>query len=229
MSVITDCQFYCLSFNNKDRKQDMINRFNNLDIDCKFFNGVSCDDNRIGKSLNKICKRLWCMTYGHLDIIRDFYYYSEKKFAVICEDDVQFHSNFIQIFNKVISDFNVLNLDILLLGCLLPYKIGKEHLFKNFRLKMNMPKESHFKYHEYPEYVNGTHMYMITKKYARHLLKNYSKNYAGIGDKHFTPDKILINDGNRALIYPMLAIEDDNQDDLYHQLCRNVHYTDCYH
>lgn len=228
MSNISNCQFYCLSFNNEERKNDMTERFKNLGIECKFYSGVSYDDKRIFDSINKHYKRQWCMTYGHLDIIHEFYYNSDKKYAVICEDDINLHIHFKKIFNMVISDFNILNLDILLLGYLLPYKIGDENLFTNFKLKKQMPKESYFKYHEYPEYLNGTHMYIITKKYAKHLLKTYYNNYAGIGDKHFNPDKILIKDGNRALIYPMLAIENNEQTDLYHQLCRNIHFNDYY-
>jgi GR25 family glycosyltransferase involved in LPS biosynthesis len=206
----------------------MEKRFNNLEIDCKFYSGVNCDDKRIDKSLNKFCKRQWCMTYGHLDIIRNFYYKSDKKYAVICEDDIYLHKDIKTILNKVITDFNVLHLDILLLGYLLPYKIGYEHLFVNFQLKKQMPKEVYFKYHEYPDYLNGTHMYMITKTYARHLLKSYYNNYANFDNKYFSPDKILIKDGNRALLYPMISVEDDNQYDLYHQLCHNIHYNESY-
>ncbi len=225
---MSSCQFYCLSFKNEERTNNMMERFKNLDIDCKFYTGISCDDKRIDKLLNKFSKRQWCMTYGHLDIIYNFYHKSDKKYAVICEDDICINVELKNILNKVIIDFNILNLDILLLGYLLPYKIGRANLFSNYRLKKPISRESYFTYHEYPDYLNGTQMYMITKKYAKYLLRNYYTNYAGLGDKYFTPDKILINDGNRALLYPMLAIEDENQDDLYHQLCRNIHYDDCY-
>jgi len=225
MSSISNCQFYCLSFNNEERKSKMSNRFTKFDIDCKFFYGIQYDDERF---VDTNYKREWCMTLGHLDIINDFYYNSNKRFAVICEDDIYLHINFKNIFNKVLCDFYILNLDVLLLGYLLPYKLGKEELFTNFKLKKSMPKDSYFKYHDYPETLNGTHMYMITKKYAKHLLDNYYNHYSIINDKYFTPDKILIKDGNRALIYPMLAIEEPEQKDLYHQLCHNIHYTDLY-
>ncbi len=228
MSSIDNCQFYCLSFNDEERKNNMLERFDKLDIECKFYSGVSYNDKRIKKTLNKFCKRQWCMTYGHLDIIHNFYYHSNKKYAIICEDDICFHIEFKKNLNKIIFDFNVLNLDILLLGYLLPYKINHINLISNYKLKKHMPNESYFKYHEYPDYLNGTQMYMITKKYAKYLIKTYYTNYAGFSDKHFTPDKILIKDGNRALLYPMLAIENDNQKDLYHQLCHNIHVNDCY-
>jgi GR25 family glycosyltransferase involved in LPS biosynthesis len=226
MSSIENCQFYCLTFNNEERKNIMIERFKNLEIPCRFYSGVPYNDKRISNSINQNAKRQWSMTYGHLDIIHNFYYHSDKRYAVICEDDICLHSRLKQILNKVINDFNLLNLDIILLGYLLPYKIGNEHLFINYKLKKDMPCNSYFKYHDYPEYLSGTQMYMITKKYAKYLLKNYYTNYAGIGEKCFNPDKIITKDGNKALIYPMLAIENDNQVDLYHKLCRNIHCND---
>ncbi len=228
MSAASNCQFYCLSFNNEERKNNMIERFKNLEISCEFYSGVSYDDKRIDKLMNKNSKRQWCMTYGHLDIIHNFYYNSDKKYAIICEDDICLHSRLKEILKKVINDFNLLNLDILLLGYLLPYKIGNQNLFTNFKLKKYMPSDSYFKYHDYPEYLSGTQMYMINKKYAKYLLKTYYNSYAGVGEKIFNPDKIITKDCNKALIYPMLAIENDNQEDLYHLLCRNIHYNDFY-
>jgi GR25 family glycosyltransferase involved in LPS biosynthesis len=206
----------------------MTERFQKLGIECKFSSGVSYDDKRIKSTLNKYCKNQWCMTYGHLDIIYDFYYHNDKKYAIICEDDICLHFELKKILNKVIFDFNILNLDILLLGYLLPYKLDNDNLITNYKLKKHMPSESYFKYHEYPQYLNGTQMYMITKNYAKHLLKSYYKNYAGFGDKYFTPDKILIKDGNRAILYPMLAVENEHHKDLYHKLCHNIHYKDFY-
>ena len=228
MSNILNCQFYCLSFNNEEKNNNMLQRFKKLEIDCKFHSGIPHNDKRIWDTLNAKCKRHWSMTYGHLDLIHDFYYNSDKKYAIICEDDIELHVNFKTILNKVLCDFFIMKLDILLLGYLLPYKIGYENLLTNFKLKKPIPKEAHFKYHEYPNYLNGTHMYVITKSYAKHLLNNYYYNYAGIYDQYFTPDDILIKDGNKALIYPMLAIENNKQDDLYHQLCRNINCTELY-
>lgn len=222
------CQFYCLSFDNKSRKDKMIERFKKLNIECKFYSGVMHNDIRIPRTLNNFSKRQWSITYGHLDMIHDFYYFSNKQYAIICEDDIMIHMNFKKILKKVINDFNILDLNILLMGYLLPYKISEINMISNFKLKHDMPREAFFKYHDYPEYLSGNHMYMITKSYAKHLIKTYYLNYAGIGEKHFIPDKILIKDGNKALIYPMIAIEDDEQSDFYHQLCHGIHYTELY-
>lgn len=228
MSNILNCEFYCLSFNDEDKKQSMKERFKQLNIECKFYKGLDKNDKRLKYAHNKFTKRKWSITYSHLDMINDFYYYTEKKYAIICEDDILINKYFKNILSKVITDFSLLDLDILLLGYLMPYKLGYNNIFSNYTLKKEMPLDSLFKYHNYPEYLSGTQMYMITRKYARHLLKTYYNNYAEIGPRHFMPDKIIIKDGNKALIYPMLAIEDENQEDSYHKLCHSIHYNEIY-
>lgn len=227
MSNILNCEFYCLSFK-EENKNKMKQRFNDLDIKVNFYSGLNKNDERIKNAHNKITKRAWSITYSHLDMINDFYYKRDKKYAIICEDDILIHKNFKNILSKTITDFSILNLDVLLLGYLIPYKIGYNNIFSNYTLKKDMPLDSFFKYHNYPEYLSGTQMYMITRPYAKYLIKNYYNNYAGFGERHFMADKILIKDGNRALIYPMLAMENETQEDNYHKLCHSIHYNENY-
>jgi GR25 family glycosyltransferase involved in LPS biosynthesis len=222
MEKLTKCQFYCLTFNNEDKKNNMVERFDNLDIECKFHSGIEHNDCRILKTLNKSHKKHWSITYGHLNIIHDYFYNSDKKYAIICEDDIKLHVNFNRIMEDIINDFEYLNLDILLLGYLLPYKLAKKHLITNYPLKHPIPENSSFTYHSFPDYLTGTHMYMITKKYAKYLINQYYYNYTNKYNSYFLFDKILCDKGNRALIYPMIAVENDEQEDLYHVLCNKV-------
>jgi GR25 family glycosyltransferase involved in LPS biosynthesis len=232
MTNLDNCQFYCLSFNNEQKKRDMIDRFRHLKIPCKFYDGVKHDDSRIKeKKLNNFNKSQWSATYGHLDMIRDFYNNSNKTYGIFCEDDIYIHRNIKLILHKVITDFNLLNLDILLLSYLLPYKIWQQHILTNYKLKHEMPKESMFKYHTYPDYLSGSQMYMITKNHAKFLLDNYyDPRIAKYELNYFMSDKIITkySNGNSALIYPMLAIENSEQSDSYHQLCQKIHYDDVY-
>jgi len=228
MLSILNCQFYCLSFNDEYKKKSMENRFRQLEIECKFFPGVKHDDTRLKYARTKISKRQWSMTYGHLDIIYDFYYNNINKYAIICEDDILIHKNFKEIFKKVVSDFNILDLDILLLGYIIPYKIGYDNITSNYALKRPMDLNAPFKYHQYPEYLSGSHMYMITKDFAKYLLDKYYNNFAGFDDNIFMIDKTIIRKGNRALIYPMLAVENQYQQDKYHKLCNKIHYNENY-
>jgi GR25 family glycosyltransferase involved in LPS biosynthesis len=173
--TISEYEFYCLSHNNPIKKKRMEERFQELNIDCLFYDGLNKDDIRInGYNINKFLKRKWSITYSHLDIIKQFYINSDKKYAVICEDDICIHKNIKYILNKITSDFNILNLDILLLGYMLPYKIDNEHISMNYKLKANINVKSSFKYHEYPEYLSGCQMYMISRNYAHYLLTTYS-------------------------------------------------------
>lgn len=228
MSSIINCQFYCLSFNNEKKSCNMKERFENLNIDCKFYSGIKNNDERIKNIKNNNKKRHWAITYSHLDMIHDFYHFTDKTYAIICEDDILIHKNIISILSKVIKDFNILDLDILLLGYMLPYKLSINNIFNNYKLKRNMPLDAFFKYHDYPEYLSGTQMYMITKNHAKFLLDNYYDNCAGFRNKYFLADKIIIKDGNKALIYPMLAIENNEQEDNYHKICHDIHYNENY-
>lgn len=228
MSSISDCHFYCLTFNNNEKKKNMLNRFVKLDIPIEFHTGVNLNDYRLRYACNKFCKRQWSITYGHLDIIHNFYVNSDKKYAIICEDDIFIHKNIKDILPKIINDFNNLGLDILLLGYMLPYSINPNDNNIVYKLKKINNKKSELNYHFYPDYLSGTLMYMITKDYAKHLLDNYYINYAGFGSKSFISDKIIIKDGNRALLYPMIALENDEQHDNYHKLCQKVNYNENY-
>ena len=228
MNNLTKCQFYCLTFNNQDKQNNMAERFDKLGVDCKFHSGVQHNDTRISKKLNKQHKKIRSITYGHLEIIYDFYYNSDKMFAIICEDDIKIHINFNSIIEKIIDDFELLNLDILLLGYLLPYRLSDNHSIKNYPLKYPIPENSSFTYHSFPEYLTGTHMYMITKYHAKQLIKEYYSNYTNKYNNYFIFDKILTEHGNKALIYPMISVENDDQDDLYHVLCNKINSNEIY-
>ena len=90
MDIVDNFDFYCLSFN--DKNKFIINeRFNKLDIDCIFYSGVNHKDKRLNNSINSYNKRQMSITYGHLDIINDYYKNSDKKYAIICEDDIMIH------------------------------------------------------------------------------------------------------------------------------------------
>jgi len=230
MPTISNCEFYCLSFNDENKKTNMENRFKNLDIQCKFYHGIKHTDKRLKYAKNNFNIRQWSMTYGHLDIIHDFYYYSNNEYAVICEDDIIIHKDFRQIFEKVIMDLKILDLDILLLGYIVPYNIDDRDIISNYPLKHKIIiLNSIFNYHNYPEYLSGSHMYVITKKFAKSLLDKYYNKFAGFDNNGFIVDKTIIKEGNRALLYPMLAIENiDLQEDNYHKLCHKIHYNESY-
>jgi GR25 family glycosyltransferase involved in LPS biosynthesis len=227
MSGIFNCQAYCLSFNDEERKNNMIKRFDQLHIDCTFYQGVQYNDIRLAnRNLSLSLMREWSCCYGHLDMIYDFYYKTDKLYGIFCENDIHIHKDFKLIIPKIITDFNLLNLDILLLGYLTPFIVNKKHI--NFNLKRDTIRKPIFSYHNYPDNLNGTQMYILSRKYAKYLIDKYYNNFA---DKTlyddsiiFRSDNIITKDGNRALLSPMLAVEEKKNQNEYHIKCHESHY-----
>jgi hypothetical protein len=69
---------------------------------------------------------------------------------------------------------------------------------------------------------------MISKSYAKYIVDKYYNKFFELLNKRHIIDKLYIKDHNKALIYPMLAIENDEQKDNYHKLCHKINYNDSY-
>jgi len=236
--MINNYDIYCLSFNNLKRREEMENRFKQLDITCSFYDGVNNNDPRI---FNNNGFGAWSCMIGHLDMIQNFYENSEKEFGIFCEDDIFIHKDFVKILPDIIEDFKLMELDVLLLGYLIPFKIRPEYNGFEFKSVNNDSNnnlnnnELKYVYHNYPNDLWGAQMYMLTKKHAKYLLDNYNIEYAirSITDntlQPFSSDWIITKEGNRALIYPMLAVETADKisghqgQDVFHENCKNLNY-----
>jgi GR25 family glycosyltransferase involved in LPS biosynthesis len=235
--MTNDYQFYCLSFNNNKRKENMKRRFETIGIDCIFNEGVSSEDMRInGRDVYNKC---WSCMYGHLDMINDFYYNTNKSFGVFCEDDIYIHKDLSNLMPKIMNDFHYLNLDVLLLGYLLYFKIDKNNYYQNFSIKNTIDDSETYTYHHFPNDVWGTQMYMLSRNSAKKILDKYSFS-SGYADKTiqdptltpFSADWTITKDGNRAAIYPMLALEegvvatDHYGQQEFHKNCYAAHADD---
>ena len=228
------CYFSCLNYKNDERKKQMEERFKNLNINCHFYQGVSFEDERL-KNAGNSGRIISCM-YGHLDMICNFYYKTDKEYGIFCEDDI-FIDKLLNIkLQDIINDVSIMNLDILLLGYLIPYKI--EETYIDFRIKHNfIDKPYSYKYHNYPNDLWGSQMYLLTRKYAKYLLDTYYTDYyeKSLLDPtltSFSADWIITKNGNRALIYPMVAVENGEYmsghcgQDNFHKDCFNANITD---
>ena len=212
-------QFYCLNFNNPERKNNMIRRFESLKINCIFYDGVNKSDCRISQSIDDHSKKIWSCMYGHLDMIHKFYYETDKEFGIFCEDDIFLRKDFTEKLPKIASDFKELNLDVLLLGYLSVFRItGSSCDFQVKEISKNHDNEiintSYLTYYSFPDYIWGTQMYMLSRNHAKYLLDTYFFEYAeqSITTNNMIPfsaDHILTKNGNRALITPIVAIEDN--------------------
>ena len=222
-------ELYCLSYNNLTRRTKMEERFTHLNLNYTFYKGVGIDDVRLVNCSNGAAS---CM-FGHLDMIQNFYDNSEKEFVIFCEDDIYIHKDFNKILPDVIADFKLMNLDILLLGYLIHYKLNANN--RSFDFKSNN-SDLKYIYHNYPNDLWGTQMYMLTKKHAKYILDKYTIEYSirSISDKNMQPfsaDWTITKEGNRALIYPMLAVEIAEKQSscdshaIYHENCKTANYV----
>jgi hypothetical protein len=98
---------------------------------------------------------------------------------------------------------------------------------------------SPFTYYSFPDYVWGTQMYMLSRKHAKYLLDKYgipcSYSVQSINDKSIRPfsaDWTLTKEGNRALINPILAVEDNSTvysndgQGSFHKKCFDTHFEE---
>lgn len=230
------CGFYCLSFQNPERKSAMENRFNKLGVDIFMHPGVTFDDERIeNRDLCNHTKRTWSFTCGHFDLIREFYFNTEKEYGIFCEDDIYIRKDFIVQLPKIIDNFQAMNLDLLLLGYLTQYTIDENHA--GTYLKGPKATEDHpFSYYNLPDFIWGAQMYMLSRSQAWELIVKYSPPYADLSltNNSMTPfnsDWTITKEGNRALLYPMIALEDgktkylDGGQQNYHQECHHNNYA----
>jgi GR25 family glycosyltransferase involved in LPS biosynthesis len=175
--------------------------------------------------------------YGHLDMLRLFLN-SDKAHAIFCEDDILIRKDFGQILPSIFRDFVELRLDVLLLGCLCSN--GEFRQYSNFP-QLNTVHQSKFEYYKYdsnPESaVWGTQMYMLNRAQAKYLLDKYSRGYADVSLQNpslvpFSADWTITKDGEKALIYPLVAIEDcsvdysDEGQDHCRKKCYSLFYSE---
>lgn len=234
-----DIPIYVINFNDIIRKNNMIKRFKSIELNLIFTDPVYITDSRLDfdnttkvdptkVDPTKVDKRTWAIMLQHLDSIRHFYNNTTYDYCIVCEDDILISKNFKTDLKDIINNFNKLDLDILLLGYLLPLKLHNNY----FKVK----KITGYNYHEYPDDLWGSQMYLINRRYANFLLTKYTIEFAINNlDKPYSPDWTITKNCNRAIIYPMLALEEgDNksnnisQNDFHRKCFENNYDPDIY-
>ena len=214
-------KLYIVNYKDNDRRQKMTNRFNKIGIDFEFTNGVGPNDQRI-KDYQGISPM---SMLAYMDVMKKFYDSGNDKdgpfYCIICEDDIYVRKTFKDDILKVIKDFDTMKLDILLLGYLLNRKIVFDDVYT--------PKS--YTYHSYPDDLWGAQMCMFSRKHIKYFLDKYTVEWAiNNRDKPFSGDWILTKDGNRSIIYPMLAVEEGGTKSThqgqidFHKQCSLVNY-----
>jgi hypothetical protein len=159
---------------------------------------------------------------------------SNKEFGIFCEDDIYISKNLPYLLPYICKKFVELELDVLLLGYLLQHKITKGTTEYD-ETYIDYDNITGLSYHMVGYNVWGTQMYMLSRKQALHIHNTYNLDYAikTISDKSVTPfsaDWTITKDGKRAIIVPIVAIEDNKTtydhegQRIYHESCFNAHF-----
>ena len=191
---------HCLNYNNPVRHTSMTARFNAVGItDFTMYPGVPLSDPRINPSDQANVQRCHSCMWGHLDMISNFLNNDGSKYGIFCEDDILLDANFMNNINTVIADFEKQSLDVLLLGYLVTYVIEDAPQYQN----------GSYRYYDYGmESIWGTQMYMLSRAQARRIVNKYTCLEAPTMYDPFSADWTITKEGNRRIVYPMLAIED---------------------
>ena len=221
-------KFYCINYKDEKRREKMQKRWDLLGLDLIFVDPVETTDKRFDIVREKRELRDWAIMLQHLDSLRDFINNeSGGEYVIVCEDDIMVSKHLPNDLPEIIETYERLTLDVLLMGYLIPYKITDDNHF--YPLKERNYKYS---YHGYPGDIWGSQMYMVSRKHAEILLQKYTVENASSSKEPFSPDWTLTKMGNRAVIYPMVALEEgdtkctwDSEID-YHQRCFKTHYVE---
>lgn len=205
------CEAYTVAYNSPERASQMTDRFAKIGLKLNVHTGVQMDDVRLAFADKDIpAKRLASVFYGHLDNIAHFYK-SGKPYGLFCEDDVYLHKDLGKELPIMMGEFNAMQLDILLLGYMTTKTI--EWWQHGYQLVYD-GGAAPYRYHRYPQDQWGIHLFMISRSYAKTLMDAYGPDYAAKSYKDpsmtcCNPDWTLSKyTANRALRYPMMAVED---------------------
>ena len=207
---------YVVNYKNEERKNKMTERFNTVEINPIFIKEVHSNDNRLNYNIDISIKRIWSILLQHLDCMKDFFENTDKTHCIICEDDIYISKNITNDIESIITNFDELELDILMLGYLLN----------------NANINNEYMYHSYPDDIWGTQMYLISRNYAEFLLNKFTPQFAfeNIDTLNYNPDWIITKNGKRALINPMIAVEEgvnlsDHEGQIhFHKSCYECNY-----
>ena len=218
---------YVINYNDDDRRERMITRFKTIGLYLHFVDPVTQNDERLE---HVVYKRTSSIMLQHLDSIRHFYNNTSASHCIVCEDDINISKYLTLDLPEILKHFDEQELDILLLGYLWPYSIEYNLHFPV--LKENV-SERNYNFCGYPDDLWGSQMYIISRKYAKDLLDKFTIDYCIEKDSTypFNPDWTITKNGKRAIISPMIAVEEgDSKSDHhgqneFHRQCHSTNYN----
>jgi len=200
---------YIISYQNKDRRNRMTERFTKLGMtDVSFTQEVDQTDPRLAShSIEN--RRNASIMLQHLDSMRLFLSTTHEH-CIVCEDDIHISTTLTEKLPSLVHDFVNMKLDVMMLGYILTFCIDMNTGFHQgyfpYVSGESENKITAHSYHSYPDDIWGSQMYMVSRSYASYLLANYDVSPST--KINYNPDWIITKNGKRALIYPMLALEE---------------------
>ena len=233
-------KIYCLNYENLERRASMIARFQTAgftDAEFVIHGGTSIQDPRIaGRGLIRHTEKCWSCMYGHLDMIRDFVQSGEEH-GIFCEDDILIDADMKDRLAHIIADFDAMSLDTLLLGYLITHPMNGDGIDRSIYVNLQTAETTQYRYYTYED-IWGTQMYMLSRAQAQWILEKYAHGYADafLASPQtiyppFSADWTITKEGNRRIVYPMLAIEDglskydDEGQRQFHAAAHSAHKT----
>lgn len=188
---------YCFSYNNPERFARMNERFNTAGFPIHWVDPVLSTDSRVAGVSEP---RVHAIMYNHIDMIRQFLA-SSASWGVFCEDDIYIRKDFAKTLRQAIDGYVRLDLDVLLLGYLIPYLPATTNIHSYHGVM-----EPTLNFLTYGNDLWGSQMYLLNRNAAQKILDTYGDHTRVEGP--FSPDWTITKFGTRAALYPMLAVEE---------------------
>jgi hypothetical protein len=233
------CDFYCLTYKSVHKRARMQRRFDQLNMQVKFWESCAAQDPLYAPSAEEFSyaqaqhmwdAHAWSVLHGHLFILHDFITRSDKSHVIVMEDDVHIRKDFMQELPVIQAQFTKMNLDVCMLGYLTPYKLFQAQSEYAFAT-------TPYVFLEYPLNVYGTQMYMLHRDHATWIWHTYGLQSewrkTAWRDHAVKPaDWIITKQGRRACIYPLMAVEESGGGGVYqeseqlefHHMCHEAQF-----
>jgi len=242
----------------------MKERFQTIGVPWRRCSVVPLDDDRIPKKTVSLgaSSLAWTVerptvsprevscTLGHLDAIKEFLR-SDAEYGIFCENDVHLRRDLPYRLSSLVAAYETYGLDLLLLGYLcdsppsfgnnLPYDVSHQRKFA---------PSAQLKYIHYAKNVWGAQMYMISRRKAEAFLTAFNEKTLAASVRFdgyvsstpqsgvttpFIADYTITKFGKRALVYPMMAVEEGETTRTepwqieFHKTCHKVNYDPLVH
>ncbi len=230
---------YCLTYKSPVKRLTMMRKFAQLDWHVRMYEGVDVQDSPRAPSAEQIAQaqhegrwdpHAWSVMQGHMCMLETYVQEGTAPYVMCMEDDILIRSDINDHLPKILHDFELCGLDLLMLGYLIPEPMCT--------LTYKHPVINQvFTFHEYPFNIYGTQMYLMTRSHAEWLVHTYGyqtqwQTKVLHTSDSYNADWVITKQGACACVYPLLAIEqagggqayaDDSQSH-FHQMCHAANY-----